>query len=146
MSSHFGLIFGKNMQIWAKRLLEIRTQLKKSQKEMAEFIGIPQRTWANYESGRSEPKIKVLIALADKGLLPDVVNSYAIELDNNTVDEKSAKIAELQAKIKDLETKNEKLEAKNNQLNEELLEKYRALDDYSRRFLATSGSPKEQNI
>jgi cell division protein FtsB len=63
--------------------------------------------------------------------------------------EKDAEIAELkkiaaeienhEVKLQNLEANNQILEAKCNELRDELLEKYRALDDYSRKLLAVSG-------
>ena len=54
--------------------MEMATELKKiresaglSQQKMADLIGIPQKSWYNYESGRSSPKMDVLLSLAKKG-------------------------------------------------------------------------------
>jgi phage repressor protein C with HTH and peptisase S24 domain len=55
------------MQNWAIFLKNLRKDLGKSQQEMADYLGIPQRTWANYECGRSEPRMRILTALAEKG-------------------------------------------------------------------------------
>lgn len=66
MSSGFGLKVRK-MQNMAGFLRDLRKDLNKSQQEMANYLGIPQRTWANYESGRTEPRMRVLMALAEKG-------------------------------------------------------------------------------
>lgn len=52
---------------WANELKKIRKDAKLSQQKMADMIGIPQRTWANYESGRSNPKMEIFFALAEKG-------------------------------------------------------------------------------
>jgi len=51
----------------ANEFRKIRESLGYSQQKMADFIGIPQKTWHNYESGRTRPKFDVLLALAAKG-------------------------------------------------------------------------------
>jgi len=55
------------MQDLANSLRDLRKTLGKSQQEMADYVGIPQRTWANYESGKTEPRMKVLWVLVEKG-------------------------------------------------------------------------------
>ena len=52
---------------WANELRRIRESAGFSQQKMAELIGIPQKTWSNYESGRSSPKMDVFFALAARG-------------------------------------------------------------------------------
>lgn len=47
------------------RLKEIRVDSRMKQREVAEYLGINLRTYQGYETGRSEPAIKKLIALAD---------------------------------------------------------------------------------
>ena len=56
---------------FADEFRKIRESLGISQQKMAEMIGIPQKTWSNYESGRTTPKMDILWTLATKG--------YAIE-------------------------------------------------------------------
>lgn len=38
-----------------------------SQQKIAGLIGIPQRTWSGYESGKTQPPMRVLFSLAEKG-------------------------------------------------------------------------------
>jgi transcriptional regulator with XRE-family HTH domain len=57
----------KKMQDWAKILRELRERLGITQQKMADNLGIPQRTWANYENGRSAPNLDVIALLAQKG-------------------------------------------------------------------------------
>jgi phage repressor protein C with HTH and peptisase S24 domain/DNA-binding XRE family transcriptional regulator len=51
----------------AKELRKIRKDSGMSQQKIADLIGIPQRTWSGYESGKTTPKMGVLFALAEKG-------------------------------------------------------------------------------
>ncbi|MDR1286782.1 MAG: LexA family transcriptional regulator [Treponema sp.] len=51
----------------AKELRKIRDVSGLSQQKIADLIGIPQRTWSGYESGKSQPPMKVLFSLAEKG-------------------------------------------------------------------------------
>lgn len=55
------------MEDLSQKLLEFRKKLNISQAKMGELLDIPQRTWANYELGRSNPKVNVLIALEKLG-------------------------------------------------------------------------------
>jgi transcriptional regulator with XRE-family HTH domain len=57
----------KKTQNWANIFQELRKGLGISQQKMADDLGIPQRTWANYESGRSKPTLDIAAALAKKG-------------------------------------------------------------------------------
>ena len=52
----------------AQRLKQLRTHFGKSQKEMAEWVGITQLAWFNYESGKSLPNGKVLAKLCKYGV------------------------------------------------------------------------------
>lgn len=53
------------MQILAKRLKELRESRRIYQKEMAEILGLSFRGYQDYETNKSEPKLKTLIAIAD---------------------------------------------------------------------------------
>ena len=44
---------------------ELRKQQKKTQKDLAEYLGINTVSYLGYESGRTEPNIDRLIKLAD---------------------------------------------------------------------------------
>lgn len=53
--------------IFGRRLKKLRNLImKKTQKEFAEFIGIPQPTLSAYESGRNKPTVDVVINIANK--------------------------------------------------------------------------------
>jgi phage repressor protein C with HTH and peptisase S24 domain/DNA-binding XRE family transcriptional regulator len=67
LSSHILLYNEFFMMDWAKELKKIRVSSGLSQQKWAEIIGIPQKTWSNYENGRTAPKMGVLWALATKG-------------------------------------------------------------------------------
>lgn len=53
------------MQILAKRLKELRKNRRIYQKEMAEQLGLSFRGYQDYETDKTEPKLKTLIAIAD---------------------------------------------------------------------------------
>lgn len=59
----------------AQRLLLLRKNLGKSQQEMADLIGIPQRTWANYENGRSDIPLKTAAKLSSLGISLDWIST-----------------------------------------------------------------------
>lgn len=50
---------------WNERLKEIRKQKNMNQKEFAELFGVNQKMISNYETGRNEPSIELLIKIAD---------------------------------------------------------------------------------
>ena len=47
------------------RLLDLRQDADKGQKEIAALLGIDQRTYSNYETGKREMPVRLLIILAD---------------------------------------------------------------------------------
>ncbi|MCI8687831.1 MAG: helix-turn-helix transcriptional regulator [Lawsonibacter sp.] len=47
------------------RLLDLRQDADKGQKEIAALLGIDQRTYSNYETGKREIPVRLLIILAD---------------------------------------------------------------------------------
>lgn len=47
------------------RMKELRHQINKSQKEVAEELGIARTKYARYEVGESNPDIDVLVKIAD---------------------------------------------------------------------------------
>ncbi len=53
------------MDEFDKRLKELRLEQGKTQKEIAEMLRIPQRTYSNYEQGKAEPDLKLLSSIAD---------------------------------------------------------------------------------
>ncbi|MCM1506180.1 MAG: helix-turn-helix domain-containing protein [Ruminococcus flavefaciens] len=63
-----------------KVLKELRAESKKTQTEVAKELNITQRTYSNYETGRREPSIDMLIDIANYYKIPiDVlVGRYAV--------------------------------------------------------------------
>lgn len=49
----------------AERLVDLRNQEKKTQAEIAEYLGLKLRAYQYYESGHHRPDYEKLIALAD---------------------------------------------------------------------------------
>ena len=47
------------------RLLDLREDFDKTQKEIAALLGIDQRVYSNYETGKREIPVRHLIVLAD---------------------------------------------------------------------------------
>lgn len=52
---------------FADEIRQTRKKMGKTQKEIAELLGIPQTTWSNYEIGKAKPPLKILMQLADLG-------------------------------------------------------------------------------
>ena len=48
-----------------QRLRDLREDADKNQSEIAKILGIDQRTYSNYETGKREIPVRHLIALAD---------------------------------------------------------------------------------
>ena len=53
------------MEIFQKRLTELRELNEFTQREMAAKLGIKQPSYLRYENGTSEPKQEVLVKIAD---------------------------------------------------------------------------------
>lgn len=49
----------------AERMQELRKEKEKTQKDMAEFLGITLRAYQNYEGGGRRPNLESLEVLAD---------------------------------------------------------------------------------
>jgi transcriptional regulator with XRE-family HTH domain len=59
----------------AEKLKEFRRSSGKSQQDFAVSLGISQKTWSNYENGQTQPPMKVLFALAEKGYIIEGLTS-----------------------------------------------------------------------
>lgn len=53
------------METFPKQIKKLRESRRIYQREIAEFLGVTTRAYQFYESGRSEPNMKTLIAIAD---------------------------------------------------------------------------------
>lgn len=53
------------MDIFAQRVKELRKERKKTQTEMAEYLGVVPRAYQYYESATNYPNVPGLIKLAD---------------------------------------------------------------------------------
>ena len=51
--------------MYFKRLKDLREDRDLVQKEIAAYLGIDQRVYSNYETGKREIPVKFVIALAD---------------------------------------------------------------------------------
>ena len=51
--------------MFADNLRALREEKQLSQSEIASILNIPQKTYSNYETGKSEPKYATLRAIAD---------------------------------------------------------------------------------
>jgi transcriptional regulator with XRE-family HTH domain len=55
------------MQKIFEMLRIIRLEQNMSQKRMVKYIGIPQKLWSNYESGKTELPMRVILKLEKLG-------------------------------------------------------------------------------
>lgn len=55
-----------NTNTFSERIKSLRSSLNKTQKEFANFLGIPQSTLSSYENGKINPTIDVVSEIADK--------------------------------------------------------------------------------
>jgi phage repressor protein C with HTH and peptisase S24 domain/DNA-binding XRE family transcriptional regulator len=94
----------------SEELKGIRKKIGKSQKALAEEFGLPQTTWASYETGKAAPPMKILFELAEMGypikglttsILQDMVDDGKI---GKAELQKRLEIARTRAKQSDLET------------------------------------------
>lgn len=56
------IVFGDEIMI---RLLELRTEKKLSQRDVAKLFNISQGTYNNWENGKTQPSIEQLVSIAD---------------------------------------------------------------------------------
>jgi transcriptional regulator with XRE-family HTH domain len=59
----------------AEKLKEFRKSSGKSQQEFADILGIAQKAWSNYENGQTQPPMRVLFSLAEKGYIIEGLTS-----------------------------------------------------------------------
>lgn len=76
----------------AQKFLNFRKKMNITQAEMGKMIGVPQRTWANYETGRSQPPVQVLIELEKLGFDYKSAFGLACEEAGLSVNEAKSKI------------------------------------------------------
>ncbi len=53
------------MEIFAKRLKELRREKKLSQNQVAKILGITQQSYARYELETSEPSFEMLVQISN---------------------------------------------------------------------------------
>ncbi|MBO5339943.1 MAG: helix-turn-helix transcriptional regulator [Oscillospiraceae bacterium] len=53
------------MSVFSERLQELKMKRNIMQKDVAEAIGVPLRTYQRYEYGEREPQLSTLIRMAD---------------------------------------------------------------------------------
>ena len=76
-------------------LRDLRNQRKLSQRDIAEFLGITQQAYANYENGNREPDLQTLKKLADYfGVLTDFLLEDNAQLPSDIVDEQAQALYE----------------------------------------------------
>lgn len=64
------------------RIKNLRKHYNRTQKQMANYIGVTERTYSNYENGKTRVPTKVLIKLA---YYYNTSVDYLIEFTNNPV-------------------------------------------------------------
>jgi SOS-response transcriptional repressor LexA len=96
--SSFGLIVKSKITYlwifminWADKLKKIRLSSGLSQQKWADKIGIPQKTWSNYENGRTAPKMDIFFTLREKGytikgLTSDPIDDWPEEMKKESPD------------------------------------------------------------
>ena len=90
-----------------KRFSLYRRRMRLTQKEAAKLIGVKSYQLANYESNRSEPSLKVLIAMAkayrvSTDQLLGVTRKPLLEPNEDLINEREAERADLEKALKKL--------------------------------------------
>lgn len=81
-----------------------RLSIGKTQKEVAEAVGLTQFTYSNYESGKTQPDFDTLVKLADYfHTTVDAILGHEVPylLDKSTLTPKQRKLVELATKVDD---------------------------------------------
>ena len=84
------------------RIRDLREDMDLRQSDLAEKVGIDQRTISNYETGKTAPDAYALIRLAD---FFDVSIDYLVgrvKRDYSTTDKKNRLIEQIQKQLEDL--------------------------------------------
>lgn len=63
------------------RLLDLRQDADMTQKEVGALLGIDQRVYSSYETGKREIPVRHLILLADFTAPPLIISSDGVEID-----------------------------------------------------------------
>ena len=82
----------------------LRVAMGKTQKEVAEAVGLTQFTYSNYESGKTQPDFDMLIRLADYfHTTVDALLGHEVPylLDKSTLTSKQRRLMELVVKVDD---------------------------------------------
>ena len=92
-----------------KRFSLYRRRMRLTQKEAAKLIGVKSYQLANYESNRSEPSLKTLIAMAktyhvSTDQLLGLTNKTLAEPNEDVINEQEVERAELKKALKKLLT------------------------------------------
>ncbi|MDR0784881.1 MAG: helix-turn-helix domain-containing protein [Treponema sp.] len=128
----------------AERLKQIRLNEQKSQDKMAEELGIAQRSWSNYENGKSDIPFQVIMKLEAKGyslnwILKGIELSDTQSIPNEALkielENKNREIEILKKENSEMENQLQELEAKNKEVTDELLTRMRQLVDIQNRQL-----------
>lgn len=77
------------MENLAKKFYEFRKKNGWTQNEISKMIGVPQKTWSTYETGRSQPPVSVLIELEKIGF--DYKSAFDLARDEAGLSEEEAK-------------------------------------------------------
>lgn len=83
------------------RLRELRTSAKKTQEDMAKFLGVTRQGYGSYENEITEPDNKTLLKLADYF---EVSTDYLLGRTDNPLTEKNLNRVLNTAQINDAET------------------------------------------
>jgi transcriptional regulator with XRE-family HTH domain len=137
----------------AERLKKIRLKEHKSQEKMAEALGVSQRSWSDYENGKSDVPVQVVMKLESYGYslnwilkggessdIQSPSNEFLkIEIENKSKEIETLKKenAECSTAIKRIEAECKILDAKNRAISDELIERLRQLVDVQNGRLAT---------
>ena len=55
-----------NLEVFSKRIKELRMSLEMTQKEFSEYVGIKQQTLSGYERGIMKPPLDIAKEIAEK--------------------------------------------------------------------------------
>ncbi len=58
------------MNIWNKRMRDLREDSDKTQKDVAKYLNVSQRTYSHYENGERNVPIEIIIKLSELYKLP----------------------------------------------------------------------------
>lgn len=121
------------LDIFSKRLKELREEHRYSQYDIAEKLGVSQSYYAKFELNKGEPNLEIFLKIADLfNVSADYLLGRELNADDDLMKEQLQKFNESLKKVDELKMEVEKIK-QDRYMKDEL---YESLSDKEKQFLA----------